>query len=536
MPIEDNAGSGGHFVDQASATAIVGPYPPTAPSAYELDGSTDYLRLTTDFTGNADSKTGIFSMWVRIDIADVTWNFLTDDASLFVQFRRRSVDNQIQFLLKNSSGTVIAQFESSAISVSTDYAHVLASWSLGITTTNLYINDVSDKTDLVGPTNDTIDYTRSEWAIGADTAGSGKWDGAISEMYFAPGQYLDFSVIANRRKFIDANGNPVRLGSNGRLPTGTQPILYMFYDQVRMSTDLLADVKKRPSKTISLFELDLASTTRGYSEAWAAASNRLYEGLVINSGRITRGVSDSNFNLPSDSARFQIYDKDRDLEKVLMGNAVGSVSGSAARIKIASRTLAQTSWFTVFKGIISSFSSSRPRAWDITLKRDDRPLQGLANIPHIQSYDWPQAPAASLGAPAQLVYGKHDSTGTGFTGLVPTVHVSTVNHSYVVSFGIVASIDKVYVDGVEESTANWSTAIGTFINGKYWSGITFTSDQGTKTVTVDCEGLTDSGVIQNPATILEHFLTNFVFWRLGKYYNTAKLRIAICFSLKKFSA
>jgi len=51
-------------------------------------------------------------------------------------------------------------------------------------------------------------------------------DGCLSEIYFDVNRFLDFSVVANRRKFISASGVPVELGTNGQLPTGSVPIVY----------------------------------------------------------------------------------------------------------------------------------------------------------------------------------------------------------------------------------------------------------------------------------------------------------------------
>jgi hypothetical protein len=47
--------------------------------------------------------------------------------------------------------------------------------------------------------------------------------GDLADVWIAPGQFIDFSVAANRRKFIDANGKPVDLGSDCSAPTGIAP-------------------------------------------------------------------------------------------------------------------------------------------------------------------------------------------------------------------------------------------------------------------------------------------------------------------------
>jgi hypothetical protein len=285
-----------------------------------------------------------------------------------------------------------------------------------------------------------------------------------------------------------------------------------------IDSDLLADLGSRPNEALALFEFDIAGTTRKYAETWAASSTGLYEGYVIEAGQITRSVSDSNYQLPRDQASVTIFDEDRALEKILMGSAPGSVSGSAARIKIASRTRTQSKWFTVFTGVIDGFQMPEAQRWAFSLKRDDRSLNSIVKIPTFQEYDWPDAPEATLGAPAQVVYGQHNSLGTDATGMVPTAYVDDALFRYVISFGPITSVEDVYVDGILEPTANYSVDLSFFNNGRYWSIIDFTSDQGDDAlVTVDCKGLTDGGMVQNPATQLEHFLTNFVIADWGAY-------------------
>ncbi len=277
-----------------------------------------------------------------------------------------------------------------------------------------------------------------------------------------------------------------------------------------IDTDLLADLRARPTNALVLAELDIGNTTQKLSEGWAAASTGLYEGDIVRAGELTRSVSDSNFRLPRDQASIVINDRDRAREKVIM-QSVGSVAGSAARLKLASRTLDQSKWFTLFTGVIDSFSSPSPLTWRFDLKRDDRPLRELVRIPYIKEYDWPNAPTESLGVPAHVVYGQHSSTATAVTGMVPTIYVDTVAFRYVVSFGPITSVEKVYVDGVESAAANWTFDGAFFRNGRWWSVIDFTSDQGDDAeVTVDCTGILDAIALTKPSKQLEHFLTNFM--------------------------
>lgn len=48
----------------------------------------------------------------------------------------------------------------------------------------------------------------------------------VANPWFAPGQFIDFSVLGNRRKFVDGSGKPVDLGTDGSIPTGTAPAIF----------------------------------------------------------------------------------------------------------------------------------------------------------------------------------------------------------------------------------------------------------------------------------------------------------------------
>jgi len=120
----------------------------------------------------------------------------------------------------------------SSYTSSATWLHVLASWNTNFAAlsklSHLYMNDVSDKT-VNSDSNPAfnVDYTSTNWAVGAITDGTTKLNGCLAEVYMAFGQYLDFSSSANRRKFISATGKPVDLGATGALPTGSQPTVYL---------------------------------------------------------------------------------------------------------------------------------------------------------------------------------------------------------------------------------------------------------------------------------------------------------------------
>lgn len=111
--------------------------------------------------------------------------------------------------------------------------HYLCSYDVGHNSGsrlgNLYIDDVNQKNIIVdgpgGPMSQ--DYGSAPGCHYSDGSPGQGLVGGLSEMYFAPGQYLDFSITSNRRKFISSTLHPVSLGSDGSKPTGTIPAVYL---------------------------------------------------------------------------------------------------------------------------------------------------------------------------------------------------------------------------------------------------------------------------------------------------------------------
>ena len=203
------------------------PNPMIVCDSADFDGTNDYMTRGAGLTGAADSKSGILSCWIRLDGTDsALQGILYSEATPVTFIFARQADNTFRISGANTAGTLILLLVTTGTYLaSSTWLHVLASWNLATAAGNLYINDVSD---LAAPTltDDTIDYTRTDWWIGSATGGSSRSDSCLAEPYFAPGQYLDFSLVHNRRKFISASGKPVHLGTTGALPTGTAPLVY----------------------------------------------------------------------------------------------------------------------------------------------------------------------------------------------------------------------------------------------------------------------------------------------------------------------
>jgi hypothetical protein len=202
-------------------------------NAVAFDGVNDYLTRGAGLTGAADSKMFTFSAWLKTNADGVAYewfNALTTVGGSTALFRVvKQTSDRIALIGANSAQVTIVELRSAIDSVEAadGWVHILASCDLADTAKrHLYIDDVSDLA-VVTYTDDTIDFTFADWAVGAKASGTSKLNGDLADLWFEDGLYTDFSVAANRRKFITASLKPVYLGANGEIPTGTSPIVFL---------------------------------------------------------------------------------------------------------------------------------------------------------------------------------------------------------------------------------------------------------------------------------------------------------------------
>lgn len=234
----DGAGTG-MFASEATALTV---------DAADFDGTNDYLSRATDFTGAADSKKGILSFWHRGDVnpsvAHVLFAGQTSGALSHIECDW--VDGstygfgvgQFYYIFGNSdTGPAVAlEIRTASSFASGSWRHVLCSWDLATAgARHLYVTDSSSLT-VITFVDLLLQHSNSpNWFVG-DTSG-GRMDGGLAELYFAPGEYLDFSVASNRRKFITSVGKPVNLGATGTLPTGNAPLVYLHLDDLESANN-----------------------------------------------------------------------------------------------------------------------------------------------------------------------------------------------------------------------------------------------------------------------------------------------------------
>lgn len=197
--------------------------------AADFGAQASYLTRGADLTGAVDSKQFTLSMWIYVDENKPTLNFVIDGANgLSNRFRMVVIgDNTFESTASNSSDTLILRAVSKPLTLNA-WNHVL--YSVDMTDSNshhLYINDIDALDSVDTFTDDTIDFTTGNFVVGGSSGLSPTHYGQLAEVWFEDGLYTDFSVEANRRKFISANRRPVGLGSDGSTPTGSAPVLYL---------------------------------------------------------------------------------------------------------------------------------------------------------------------------------------------------------------------------------------------------------------------------------------------------------------------
>ena len=194
-------------------------------TAKEYDGTNDYATRGADLTGIADGKAGTISFWMDINNNGNQMDIMDTPNRRF--YIRRHSDDKVTIRGQTSGGTNLLIMSSNLVHQWPEgWVHVMIAWDLATPEAYMYIGDVSDEAAGATKSDGTIDYTRGDWSVGASTGGGFDYNGCLSEIWFDD-FFIDPSVTANRRKFIDAAGKPVNLGADGSTPTGASPLIYM---------------------------------------------------------------------------------------------------------------------------------------------------------------------------------------------------------------------------------------------------------------------------------------------------------------------
>jgi hypothetical protein len=203
-------------------------------NAVNFDGANDYLTRGADLTGQANSNFALVSFWFNMNGSNgVQQRMFGDNGGPNIHLNR-DVNNKFVAIFINSAQTLntwaLVTTPQYSTTVNPGWHHVLISIDGGTGRRQIYIDDAVPALTTSTINAGNIGWNQAgitDWAIGAVTNGSQKSIMDIAEFYINSAASLDLSVETNRRKFIDASGKPVDLGSDGSTPTGTSPILFL---------------------------------------------------------------------------------------------------------------------------------------------------------------------------------------------------------------------------------------------------------------------------------------------------------------------
>lgn len=212
-----------------------GPTPPYHADAVHFDGNA-VLARGAKLTGVGDITTFLVSFWIEswssdgLDLITSLPNFLFDiyNNPVLVGFFRNFTGD----------GSII--YEPTADFSQAIWRNVLFSGDTVAGTFQFYLTDVvptpEAPTTIQGaPFTIELSTDETDFAVGGSNGNNSIVD--LADVWVGLGQYLDLSIDANRRKFIDAGGKPVYLGANGELPTGTTPAVFFSGDAAAFPTN-----------------------------------------------------------------------------------------------------------------------------------------------------------------------------------------------------------------------------------------------------------------------------------------------------------
>lgn len=192
-------------------------------------GATDgYIISAGVLTGSVNSKLFSLVSWIKRDNTGRGGLMYEAGNDFLVEFEAAG---NILVQAENTGSTDILDMVSNINWTDTTNWYCLMI-SVDLTDVNkrhMYRND----TDILGTvstyTNDTMDLTEIT-AIGADTGGNIDLEADIGPFWYNDGQYIDFSVEANRRIFVSSDGKcPSTLAnsSDGDISGLGQPLIFL---------------------------------------------------------------------------------------------------------------------------------------------------------------------------------------------------------------------------------------------------------------------------------------------------------------------
>jgi len=204
-----------------------------------FNGTTSYFTILDDFTDNFETYPNDITCvwWMKNNGGNVAQPILgivqgTNDADGFriEQIATGSQSYALRIRTGKDSGGTEQVFETTnntippagsvdCYMISTDRANAAIS---------VYRNDTAITTTRTSTTNNDFDHGAGYLSVGryAPNLSAVHFDGCMARIWIDQ-RTVDFSVTANRRKFINAVGQRIDYGTNGEIPFGSTPKIYL---------------------------------------------------------------------------------------------------------------------------------------------------------------------------------------------------------------------------------------------------------------------------------------------------------------------
>lgn len=289
-----------------------------------------------------------------------------------------------------------------------------------------------------------------------------------------------------------------------------------------MHADMLAAVNREGALIVPVLTVAWPDGTRRYSShpfygPSTLTSPRTIRDLVRAWGDVEESVSDEQYQLERGAFKATVSDDDDDIQKRVARRY--DLVGRVATLDLAVQGLDAAKWLTVFTGILADdpHQLEDQRAFELAFKNDDFALESFFPRHAIQRYDWPFCHADALNKWAPIIYGLHDSRTLGSDGAVPLFYVKSDSNPfrYLICHGWLRTLMVLYKDGASLGTGAYTLVRG-IVNGRAYTWVEFTTNQGTAQFTADVEGLDATGdatgsLISNQADQLRHALVNYIY-------------------------
>jgi hypothetical protein len=218
----------GASADAGDAPADVAALPSDDAPGYRATAvhfeSTGGDYLWSGFLANTqNSGKGTYSVWLHFTAGDGQQQLISVAMIIGVGGIVRTGANKLQIVLPDCAGIPLLDMASTGTyTTGSGWIHLLSAWDLAAGKAQLYIGDADDRAGNPGILSGGVCYgNATRWGVGG--LAQGRLDADVADLYAALGTYLDISDSVVRRRFSDAAGKPIDLGTDCRGPAGAQP-------------------------------------------------------------------------------------------------------------------------------------------------------------------------------------------------------------------------------------------------------------------------------------------------------------------------